>query len=125
MDLMPTEEETMLKTSARDFLEAECPPSLARDMETDENGYPADLWKKLADLGWLGLALPEEYGGQGLPLTYLGIVIEELGRAIAPVPFHSTVVTALTIASDGTDEQRGTVSAGGRPGRHGPGLGAY
>ena len=109
MDLMPTEEETMLKTSARDFLEAECPPSLARDMETDENGYPADLWKKLADLGWLGLALPEEYGGQGLPLTYLGIVIEELGRAIAPVPFHSTVVTALTIASDGTDEQRGTV----------------
>ena len=109
MDLMPTEEETMLKTSARDFLEAECPPSLAREMESDENGYPADLWKKLADLGWLGLALPEEYGGQGLPLTYLGIVIEELGRAIAPVPFHSTVVTALTIARDGTEEQRGAV----------------
>ena len=109
MDLMLTEEETMLKTSARDFLEAECPPSLARQMESDENGYPADLWKKLADLGWLGLALPEEYGGQGLPLTYLGIVIEELGRAIAPVPLHSTLVPALTIASDGTEEQRGAI----------------
>ena len=109
MDLMPTEEETMLKTSARDFLEAECPPSLAREMESDENGYPADLWKKLADLGWLGLALPEEYGGQGLPLTYLGIVIEELGRAIAPVPFHSTLVPTLTIARDGTEEQRRAV----------------
>ena len=109
MDLMLTEEETMLKTSARDFLEAECPSSLARAMESDENGYPEDLWKKLAGLGWLGLALPEEYGGQGLPMTYLGIVMEELGRAIAPVPFHSTLVPALTIAGEGTEEQRGAV----------------
>ena len=106
MDVLLTEEEKMLKTSAREFLERECPPSLARQMETDEKGYPPELWKKMADLGWVGLALPEEYGGQGLPLTYLGIILEEVGRAIAPVPLHSTIVSALTIARDGGDEQR-------------------
>ena len=106
MDLLLTEEETMLKSSAREFLERECPPSLAREMEIDDKGYPPDLWKKIADLGWLGFALPQEFGGEGLPLAYLGIILEEVGRAIAPVPLHSTMVSALTIASDGTSEQR-------------------
>ena len=106
MDVLLSEEEEMLKRSAREFLEAECPPSLARAMESDPLGYPPELWKRIADLGWLGLALPEEYGGQGLPLTYLGIVLEELGRAIAPVPFHCTMTVALTLARDGTEEQR-------------------
>ena len=106
MDLVLSEEEQMMKNLAREFLEAECTPSLARAMETDELGYPPDLWKKMADLGWLGLALPEVYGGQGLPLAYLGFVLEEAGRSIAPVPFHSTMVPALTLAREGTDEQR-------------------
>ena len=106
MDVLPTEEEQMLKNLAREFLEAECPPSLARAMETDELGYPPDLWKKMSELGWFGLALPEQYGGQGMPLTYLGIIMEEAGRAIAPVPFHSTMVPALTIAEHGTEAQR-------------------
>ena len=48
------------------------PRALVREMELDENGYPPPLWRQMADLGWLGLAMPEEYGGQGLPLTYLG-----------------------------------------------------
>lgn len=106
MDVLPSEEEQMVKNLAREFLEAECPPSLARAMEKDEHGYSPELWNKLAELGWLGMAIPEAYGGQGLPLTYLGIVLEELGRAIAPVPVHSTLVPALTIASDGTEAQR-------------------
>ncbi len=106
MDVLPSEEEQMLKNLAREFLEAECPPSLARAMEKDELGYPPELWKKMAELGWFGLALPEEYGGQGMPLTYLAIIIEEAGRAIAPVPFHSTMAAALTIAEHGTDEQK-------------------
>ena len=106
MDVLPSEEEQMLKNLAREFLEAECPPSLARAMEKDELGYPPELWKKMADLGWFGLALPEEHGGQGMPLTYLAIIIEEAGRAIAPVPFHSTMAAALTIAEHGTEEQR-------------------
>ena len=106
MDVLPNEEEQMVKNLAREFLEAECPPRLARDMEKDDLGFPPALWRQMADLGWVGISLPEQYGGQGLPMTYLGLISEELGRAIAPVPFHSTMVAALTIADAGTDEQK-------------------
>ena len=106
MDVLLSEEEQMVKNLAREFLEGECPPSLARAMEQDDLGYPPDLWKQMADLGWFGMSLPEAYGGQGLPLTYLGIVLEEVGRAIAPVPFHSTMVAALAINAHGSEQQR-------------------
>lgn len=106
MDVLLTEEEELLRKGAREFLEAEVPPGLVRAMEKDDLGYPPELWKKMADMGWLGLALPEKYGGQGLPLTYLGLLVQEMGRVLAPVPFHGTMVTALTIARDGTEEQR-------------------
>ncbi len=106
MDILPTEEEQMLKNGTREFLEAECSTALVREMEIDGIGYPPALWKQMADLGWLGLALPEEYGGQALPVTYLGLVLEEVGRVLAPVPLHSTSVAALTIAADGTDQQK-------------------
>ncbi len=109
MDVLPGEEEQMVKNLAREFLEAECPPSLAREMEKDTLGYPPELWKKISDLGWFGMSLPESYGGQGLPLSYLGLISEELGRVIAPVPFHSTMVAALTIAADGTDQQKQSI----------------
>ena len=109
MDVLLNEEEEMVKNAAREFLEGECPPSLAREMEVDDLGYPPDLWRQMAQLGWLGMSLPESLGGQGLPVTYLGIIIEEIGRAIAPVPFHSTTVAALTIAADGTPEQQQSV----------------
>jgi len=106
MDILLNEEERMVKASAREFLEVECPPSLVRDMEVDERGYSPDMWRKVVNLGWLGLALPEKYGGQGLPLTYLGIIMEEMGRYLAPLPIHSTMVAALTVVKDGTEEQR-------------------
>ncbi|HJO82186.1 MAG: acyl-CoA dehydrogenase family protein [SAR202 cluster bacterium] len=106
MDVLLSEEQRMLQTSARDFLGVECPSTLVRDMEEDANGYPPELWRKIVDLGWVGLALPEDCGGQGLPLTYQAIVLEEVGRALAPLPLHSTVVPALAIAMDGTAEQR-------------------
>ena len=106
MDILPSEEEQLLKNAAREFLEAEVSTALVREMELDENGYPPALWRQMAELGWLGLAMPEEYGGQGLPLTYLGLVMEELGRVLAPVPFHSTMTAALTIAEAGTEEQK-------------------
>jgi len=106
MDILPTEEEQMLKNVAREFLEAEVSTALVREMELDGLGYPPALWKQMADLGWLGMSLPEQYGGQGLPLVYLGLIIEEIGRVMAPVPLHSTMVAALTIDSDGTDQQK-------------------
>ncbi len=106
MDLLLTDEEKMLRHIAREFLEAQCPTSLVREMETDPLGYPPALWRKTAELGWQGMALPEKYGGQDLPLVYLGLIVQEVGRAIAPLPLHSTVVAALTIASEGTAVQR-------------------
>lgn len=106
MDVLLNEDEELLKNSARELLQAECSPQLVRSMETDAIGYSPELWKKLAELGWLGLALPEEYGGQALPLVQLGIFFGEIGRAIAPVPLHSTMVAALTIAADGSQAQR-------------------
>lgn len=107
MDILPSEEEQLLKNAARGFLEAEVSTGLVREMELDELGYPPRLWGQMADLGWLGLALPEEYGGQGLPLTYLGLVMEELGRVLAPVPMHSTMTAALALAEAGTEAQKG------------------
>ena len=106
MDVLLNEEEQMVKNLAREFLEGECPPSLAREMEKDDLGYPPELWRQIAQLGWFGMSLPEQYGGQGLGLTYLGLVLEEVGRAIAPVPFHSTMVPALAIAADGSEAQK-------------------
>ena len=109
MNVLPTEEELMVKNAAREFLDAECPPSLARAIEQDERGYSVELWEQMASLGWFGISLPEAYGGGGLPVTYLGLILEECGRAIAPVPFHSTSTAALAVASHGSDEQKQSI----------------
>ena len=105
MDVLLNDDEAMLRSNAREFLEAECPPGLVRKMELDAKGYPDSLWLKTAELGWQGMALPEKYGGLDLPLVQLAIILEEVGRAVAPLPLHSTVVAALTIAKDGNEAQ--------------------
>ena len=109
MNVLPNEEELMVKNAAREFLAAECPPSLPRAIEQDERGYSVELWEKMAALGWFGISLPESYGGGGLPVTYLGLILEECGRAIAPVPFHSTATAALAVARHGSDEQQQSI----------------
>ena len=106
MDVLLNEEEELLRASVRSFLEAECPTSLVREMESDPDGYPPQLWAQAAHLGWLGLALPEQYGGAGAPLTHLGLVLEEVGRAAAPLPLHSTMAAALTLLAAGSATQR-------------------
>ena len=65
MDISYTDEQEMLKRTSREFLKQECPKSLVRDMEEDKKGYVPELWRKMADLGWMGLPLPEQYGGTG------------------------------------------------------------
>ena len=106
MDILLNEDEELLKNTARAFFEQECPPSLVRAMETDELGYPPDLWRKIAALGWIGFALPPQCGGEGAPLEQVGLLLEEMGRAAAPLPFLSTLAPALIIAEAGTDAQR-------------------
>ena len=107
MDFGFTEEQEMLKTVTRDFLERECPVTLVREMEEDEKGYSPDLWHKMAELGWLGLPFPEEYGGSDGSFLDLTILLEEMGRALLPGPFLPTVVLCgLPILAEGTEEQK-------------------
>jgi alkylation response protein AidB-like acyl-CoA dehydrogenase len=103
------EEQVMLKTSARDFLQQECPKKLVRAMMEDEKGYSPELWKKIADLGWLGLVFPEEYGGVGSSFLDLAVLLEECGRALLPGPFISTVVLTgrpIAVFGDGNLKQQ-------------------
>ena len=107
MNLDFTEEQEMLKTSARDFLTNECPKTLVRELEEDEKGYSPDLWKKMAELGWMGLIIPEEYDGMEMQFLDLVILIEEMGRNIVPGPFFTTVVLGgQTILIGGSEEQK-------------------
>ena len=107
MDLGFSEEQNMLRDSAHKFLEKECPKALVREMEKDEKGYPPELWRKMAEQGWMGLVIPEEYGGIGGNFLDLTVLLEEMGRALLPGPFFSTVVLgALPIIMAGTEEQK-------------------
>ena len=107
MDLGFSEEQQMLSPLAREFLEAECPKSLVRAMEADEKGYSPELWQKMAELGWLGLTFPEQYGGAEFSFLDMAILLEEMGRAILPGPYFSTVVLCgQAILDAGTDEQK-------------------
>ena len=97
----------MLKNSARAFLDAECPTTYVRDMELDERGYAPETWGAMAQLGWLGLVIPTEYGGEGLGFVELAILLEEMGGAMLPGPYFSTVVMAgAAIAEAGSDAQK-------------------
>ena len=107
MNLDLTEEQEMLLSAARDFLTKECPKSLVRKLEEDEKGYSPELWRKMADLGWMGLVLPEKYNGMGMGFLDLIILLQEMGRNIVPGPFFSTVVMgSLPILDAGTEEQK-------------------
>ncbi|MCX5998852.1 MAG: acyl-CoA/acyl-ACP dehydrogenase [Chloroflexi bacterium] len=107
MDLSFSEEQEMLWKSARDFLVTKCPKTLVRQMEEDEKGYVPELWKEMADLGWVGLPFAEKYGGGGFKFLDLVILIEEMGRACLPGPFLSTVVLGgMPVAEWGTEEQK-------------------
>jgi len=107
MNLDFSEEQEMLRTSARDFLTKECPKTLVRELEEDEKGYSPELWRKMAELGWMGLVLPEEYDGMGMEFMDLIVLLEEMGRNILPGPFFCTVVLGgLTILNGGTEEQK-------------------
>jgi alkylation response protein AidB-like acyl-CoA dehydrogenase len=110
MDLNFTEEQEMLRASAHDFLEKECPESIVREIEASDLGYSPDLWKKIADLGWLGLVYPEQYGGTGMNVSDLAVLYEEFGRAMFPSPYMSTIVlSGLTILEAGNDKQKSDI----------------
>ncbi len=107
MDLSLTEIQQMLKTSAQEFLSRECPLTLVREMEEDPKGYTDELWRQMVALGWTGVAFPEQYGGTGGTFADLGVLLEEIGRSLAPCPFFSTVVLGgMTVLDSGSDAQK-------------------
>ena len=107
MDFTLSEEQAMLRKSARDFLTDKCPKSYVRQMAADEKGYSPVLWQEMAELGWLGLAIPDLYDGFGMEFIDLAVLLEEMGRASLPGPFVATVVLgALTILENGSDKQK-------------------
>lgn len=107
MNLDLTEEQQLLQKSARDFFEKEFPKTLVRQTEEAPSGYSPEVWKKMADLGWLGLIIPEEHGGVGLGFMDLVILLEEMGRGCLTGPFFSTaILCSLPILAAGSDKQK-------------------
>src|SRR5262245_15553115 len=107
MDLTFTPEQEMLRDTARGVCEQHSPMAVVRAMEDDPVGYPPELWKAFAELGLLGLTLPEQYGGAGQTAIEGAILYEELGRALAPSPhFVSSIVSAAVLARAGSDAQK-------------------
>jgi 3-oxochol-4-en-24-oyl-CoA dehydrogenase len=104
-----TDDHEALRLAARRFFESRCPPAMPRAaLDADEETLPP-FWDELADLGWLGLHVPADHGGQGFGLLELAIVLEEMGRAMAPGPFLPTALAAAVVAVGGTDEQRASL----------------
>ena len=113
MDFGLTEQQEILRRSAREFLEAECPTSLVREIEESAGGHAPDLWRKMAGLGWLGIALPEQYGGTGGSLTDQVVLFEEIGRAMTPGPLlTSSVLAAQIVLNAGNDSQKESLLPG-------------
>jgi alkylation response protein AidB-like acyl-CoA dehydrogenase len=107
MKLTLSEEQEMLRKTARDFLADKCSKKFVKQMEESETGYSRELWQEMAELGWMGLAFPGKYGGGDMSLLDLAVLLEEMGRACLPGPFFSTAVLGgLSILDIGSEEQK-------------------
>jgi alkylation response protein AidB-like acyl-CoA dehydrogenase len=104
-----SDDQKQLRHEARRFLGEKCPPKAVRAVLDGKMPFDRELWKGLADMGFLGVAIPEKYGGAGAGYLELCVIAEEIGRALAPVPFSSTVylaVEALLLAGSEAQRQR-------------------
>ena len=106
MDFSFTPDQTLLKNSARAFLDEHCKPATVRLLWDDPRGESEAMWKEMAQLGWLGLSLPEEHGGSALGMVETALLLEELGRAAYPGPYWPTMLAASAIAETGTEAQK-------------------
>ena len=108
-DLVLTEEQELLRTTAADFVKANLPVGRLRRMRDagDPLGFSPEAWKRMGELGWPGIVMPEEFGGLGLGYADLAVVLEQVGAVLAPEPFLSTVLLAgNAILLGGDDEQK-------------------
>jgi alkylation response protein AidB-like acyl-CoA dehydrogenase len=107
MDIGFTEEQGLLRDTARRFLDGQCDTKFVRRMMASEAAVTPEFWRQIAGNGWLGIAFSEEDGGSGLGLTDLVVLMEEIGRAVMPGPFPATVLLGgAAIAEAGSAAQR-------------------
>jgi alkylation response protein AidB-like acyl-CoA dehydrogenase len=99
-------EQELLRAEVRKFLDQHAPLEVVRQQVESEEGFSRDLWKRMAELGWVGLAVPEAYGGAGLDFETLVVVLEETGRTLFPSPLVSNALAAKAIERGGSEEQR-------------------
>jgi alkylation response protein AidB-like acyl-CoA dehydrogenase len=108
-----TEEQDELRSSARRFLEEKSSSETVRKLMDDEAGFDEAVWRQMAGLGWMGMAIPEEYGGSGFSFTELGILLEEMGRVLLPSPFLATAgMAAFAVLQCGSEIQKKKVLTG-------------
>ncbi|MBW1815844.1 MAG: acyl-CoA/acyl-ACP dehydrogenase [Deltaproteobacteria bacterium] len=109
MDIKLNEDQIEIARQARRFCENESPMDYVRAMFEDDRGFTDEFWAKQAELGWMAMCVPEAYGGLDMTLMDLAVVLEEMGRAMVPGPFFSTVLLAAeAIAAAGNDSQKDT-----------------
>ncbi len=107
MDLALTETQVMLQNSAKEFLAAEMPKPRVRELDDSESGFAPDLWRKICDMGWAGMVIPEQYGGTGNSFTDLAVIFEQLGWSAAGGPLlDSGVFSAQLILEAGSEDQK-------------------
>ena len=101
-----TEEQELLRNTSRDFLAEHAAIKSVREVMDGPESSDAGLWRRMAELGWTGLAMPESVGGSGLGMVELTLLVEELGRCLAPVPFLPTAIASTAILEMGTGAQQ-------------------
>jgi len=107
MDITLSKTQQDIIKEARRFLKKECPPEYVQDMFLDEVGFTQDLWEKMKRMDWMALRIPETYGGMGMAQVDMSLLLEEMGRAVVPGPFFSTVMLAAeVILAAGTETQK-------------------
>ncbi len=102
-----TEDQEALREATRKFLDNECPTTFVRKMMADDTAHSTELWKKIAQLGWLGIMVPEDFGGAGGSFLDLVVILEETGKSLLPGPFFATALLGTTaILAGGSDTQK-------------------
>jgi alkylation response protein AidB-like acyl-CoA dehydrogenase len=113
MPLYLTEDQSMLRDTAKPFIADAAPVKHLRSLREDSTGFSRDLWKQFAEMGFTGIMVPEAHGGMGMGHVEAGIVLEEIGRNLTPSPFLTTAVAAVEAlkASGSPKSQAGTPSS--------------
>jgi alkylation response protein AidB-like acyl-CoA dehydrogenase len=101
-----TDDQRQIKDTARQFLADRYKPERIRELVESEDGFSEEGWRQMAELGWTGLAVPEEWGGAGLGMVELAVVFEEMGYSLAPAPLLSSTIVGLALSTFGTDDQK-------------------